>query len=72
MTSDNPFDAANPDATDPDAGNPDADTADDADRADVLEHGDDYDLDFEKDVAPEENIPWLPHPSPTDGEAPAP
>ena len=32
----------------------------------------DYDLDFEKDVAPEENIPWLPHPEPTDGEAPAP
>ncbi|WP_295119521.1 hypothetical protein [uncultured Leifsonia sp.] len=33
---------------------------------------DDHDLDFEKDVAPEENIPWLPHPEPTDGEAPAP
>ena len=32
----------------------------------------DYDLDFEKDVAPEENIPWLPHPEPSDGEAPAP
>jgi hypothetical protein len=33
---------------------------------------DDYDLDFEEDVAPEENSPWLPHPEPTDGEAPAP
>ncbi len=32
----------------------------------------DYDLDFERDVAPEENIPWLPHPEPSDGEAPAP
>ena len=28
--------------------------------------------DFEKDVAPEENIDWLPQPEPTDGEAPAP
>jgi hypothetical protein len=45
---------------------------DDADKPDVVEQGDDYDLDFEKDVAPEENIPWLPHPSPSDGEAPAP
>ena len=33
---------------------------------------DDYDLDFEKELAPEENIPWLPHPEPSDGEAPAP
>lgn len=32
----------------------------------------DHDLSEEKDVAPEENIPWLPHPEPTDGEAPAP
>ncbi|ERK73588.1 hypothetical protein [Leifsonia aquatica] len=34
--------------------------------------GDDYDLSDEKLVAPEENIDWLPHPEPTDGEAPAP
>lgn len=33
---------------------------------------DDYDLSIEKEVAPEENIPWLPHPEPSDGEAPAP
>jgi hypothetical protein len=33
---------------------------------------DDYDLDVEKEVAPEENIDWLPQPEPTDGEAPAP
>jgi hypothetical protein len=45
---------------------------DDADKPDLVERGDDYDLDFEKDVAPEENIPWLPHPSPSDGDAPAP
>ena len=45
---------------------------DDADTPDAVEQGDDYDLDFEKDVAPEENIPWLPHPSPSDGDAPAP
>lgn len=32
----------------------------------------DYDLETEKDVAPEENSPWMPHPEPTDGEAPAP
>ena len=50
----------------------DAEQPDDADSPDVLEQGDDADLDFEKDVAPEENSPWLPHPSPTDGEAPAP
>lgn len=36
------------------------------------EKDDDYDLDFEKELAPEENIPWLPHPEPSDGEAPAP
>lgn len=36
------------------------------------ESGDDYDLSDEKLVAPEENIPWLPDPTPTDGEAPAP
>ncbi|WP_263298831.1 hypothetical protein [Leifsonia poae] len=35
-------------------------------------HDDDYDLSEEKLVAPEENIPWLPQPTPTDGEAPAP
>lgn len=34
--------------------------------------GEDYDLSDEKLVAPEENIDWLPHPEPTDGEAPAP
>ncbi|WP_431245344.1 hypothetical protein [Leifsonia xyli] len=33
---------------------------------------DDYDLSQEKEVAPEENIDWLPHPEPTDGDAPAP
>jgi hypothetical protein len=33
---------------------------------------DDYDLSEEKEVAPEENIDWLPKPEPTDGEAPAP
>jgi hypothetical protein len=33
---------------------------------------DDYDLSEEKAVAPEENIDWLPHPTPSDGEAPAP
>jgi hypothetical protein len=32
----------------------------------------DYDLREEKDVAPEENSDWLPHPTPTDGDAPAP
>ncbi|WP_205288784.1 hypothetical protein [Leifsonia aquatica] len=36
------------------------------------ENGDDYDLSEEKLVAPEENIDWLPQPSPSDGEAPAP
>ncbi|WP_290474578.1 MULTISPECIES: hypothetical protein [unclassified Leifsonia] len=35
-------------------------------------NGEDYDLSDEKLVAPEENIDWLPHPEPTDGEAPAP
>lgn len=50
----------------------DAEQPDDADKPDAVEQGDDYDLDFEKDVAPEENIPWLPHPTPTDGDAPAP
>ena len=33
---------------------------------------DDRDLSVEKEVAPEENIDWLPQPEPTDGEAPAP
>lgn len=33
---------------------------------------DDYDLTEEKLVAPEENIPWLPAPTPSDGDAPAP
>jgi len=33
---------------------------------------DDRDLSVEKEVAPEENIDWLPTPEPTDGEAPAP
>jgi hypothetical protein len=33
---------------------------------------DEYDLSVEKEVAPEENIPWLPHPTPADGDAPAP
>jgi hypothetical protein len=32
----------------------------------------DHDLSGEKLVAPEENIPWLPEPQPTDGDAPAP
>lgn len=36
------------------------------------ENTEDYDLSEEKLVAPEENIDWLPHPSPTNGEAPAP
>lgn len=45
--------------TDKKNGDPDADAGDD-------------DLDVEKLVAPEENIPWLPHPEPSDGEAPAP
>lgn len=33
---------------------------------------DDDDLSEEKEVAPEENLDWLPQPEPTDGEAPAP
>ncbi len=33
---------------------------------------DDYDLSEEKLVAPEETIPWLPAPAPSDGDAPAP
>ncbi|WP_431277904.1 dihydrolipoamide acetyltransferase family protein [Leifsonia poae] len=37
------------------------------------EHDDaDHDLTIEKEVAPEENLDWLPEPEPTDGEAPAP
>lgn len=48
------------DKTPEDAAEPTADTTDD------------YDLDFEKEVAPEEGSPWLPHPEPSDGEAPAP
>ncbi|MFF1878463.1 hypothetical protein [Leifsonia sp. NPDC058230] len=32
----------------------------------------DHDLREEKQVAPEENLDWLPEPEPTDGEAPAP
>lgn len=33
---------------------------------------DDHDLSEEKEVAPEENLPGMPHPEPTDGGAPAP
>ena len=33
---------------------------------------DDHDLSEEKDVAPEENLPGLPHPTPVDPGAPAP
>jgi hypothetical protein len=33
---------------------------------------DDRNLKVEKEVAPEENLSWLPQPEPTDGEAPAP
>lgn len=36
------------------------------------ENGEDYDLSDEKLVAPEENIDWLPRPTPSDGDAPAP
>lgn len=57
---------------DRDADLPEQQQPDTADVPDSVEQGDDYDLDFEKDVAPEENISWLPHPSPADGEAPAP
>jgi hypothetical protein len=32
----------------------------------------DHDLTAEKEVAPEEDLDWLPEPEPTDGEAPAP
>jgi hypothetical protein len=32
----------------------------------------DHDLTVEREVAPEENLDWLPEPEPTDGEAPAP
>jgi hypothetical protein len=39
---------------------------------DDAEKNDDYDLSVDKLVAPEENIDWLPQPSPSDGEAPAP
>ncbi|UAJ78548.1 hypothetical protein IT072_15005 [Leifsonia sp. ZF2019] len=45
---------------------------DDKKQTDDIENSEDYDLSEEKLVAPEENIPWLPHPGPTDGEAPAP
>ncbi len=33
---------------------------------------DDRDLSIEKEVAPEENSPWLPEPEPTEGGAPLP
>jgi hypothetical protein len=36
------------------------------------EKSEDDDLSVEKEVAPEENLPGLPHPTPTDGGAPAP
>ena len=36
------------------------------------EASDDDDLSVENEIAPEENIPGLPHPTPTDGGAPAP
>jgi hypothetical protein len=39
---------------------------------DDIESSEDYDLSVEKLVAPEENIDWLPHPTPSAGEAPAP
>jgi hypothetical protein len=32
----------------------------------------DHDLTVEKQVAPEENLDWLPDPEPTEGGAPAP
>ena len=32
----------------------------------------DRDLTVEKEVAPEENLPGLPEPAPTEGEAPSP
>jgi hypothetical protein len=32
----------------------------------------DHDLTVEKQVAPEENLDWLPEPEPTEGGAPAP
>jgi hypothetical protein len=40
--------------------------------SDKKKDDDDYDLTEEKEVAPEENLDWLPEPEPTDGGAPAP
>ena len=42
------------------------------DERDDKKTDDDYDLSEEKVVAPEENIPELPHPTPVDPGAPAP
>lgn len=42
------------------------------DKGSETENSEDYDLSEEKEVAPEENLPGLPHPTPVDGGAPAP
>ncbi|HEV7811788.1 MAG TPA: hypothetical protein VGO99_02405 [Leifsonia sp.] len=41
-------------------------------REDPAHEDPDHDLTVEKQVAPEENLDWLPEPEPTEGGAPAP